>query len=123
MLISEYSLMPTGALQPRTITFDIILPAPAYPALTSSGVVDEAAWCLQGLRVSTGEMGVNVKMGVGDGPCRCGSDQLPLALCLSPGDLKLGSLLLSVSFYCYEYIQQLDCKCAEPFSHCEHCFG
>lgn len=69
------------------------------------------------------EMGVNVKMGVGDGPCRCGSDQLPLALCLSPGDLKLSGLLLSVSFYCYEHVQQLDCKCAEPFSHCEHCFG
>lgn len=43
MLISEYGLMPTGAPQPCTITFDIILPDPAYPALTSSGVVDEAA--------------------------------------------------------------------------------
>lgn len=102
MLISEYSLMPTGAPQPRTITFDIILPASAYLALTSSGVVDEseAAWCHQGLRVSIGEMGVSVKMGVGYGPCRCGSDQLTHCFISEPG----GSEASSSAVFCSPWV-------------------
>lgn len=99
MLISEYSLMPTGAPQSPHITFDIILPAPADLALTSSGVVDEseAAWCHQGLRVSTGEVGVNVKMGVGCGPCRCGSDQLTHCFISGPGGSEASSSVVFCS--------------------------
>lgn len=114
MLISEYSLLPTGAPSNPAIIFDIILSAPTYPALTSSGGVDEAAWCRQELRVSTGERRVNVQMGWAMGHADVGVTTHPLlhSWARGIGSLILGSLMLSESLYCCEHVQQLDCGCA-----------